>query len=43
VATLGTLSGDGFTGPAIIVVGEVVRFATTGEMRAAETKQAKAA
>jgi uroporphyrin-III C-methyltransferase len=35
VATLGTLTADGFTGPAIIVVGEVVRFATTGEMRAA--------
>jgi uroporphyrin-III C-methyltransferase len=27
VATLGTLSGEGFTGPALIVVGEVVRFA----------------
>ena len=27
VATLGTLLGDGFTGPALIVVGDVVRFA----------------
>ncbi len=27
VATLGTLHGDGFAGPALIVVGEVVRFA----------------
>jgi uroporphyrin-III C-methyltransferase len=27
VATLGTLSGEGFAGPALIVVGEVVRFA----------------
>jgi uroporphyrin-III C-methyltransferase len=27
VATLGTLSADGFAGPALIVVGEVVRFA----------------
>ncbi len=27
VATLGTLSGDGFAGPALIVVGDVVRFA----------------
>jgi uroporphyrin-III C-methyltransferase len=27
VATLGTLSGDGFAGPALIVIGDVVRFA----------------
>lgn len=27
VATLGTLSGEGFTGPALIVIGDVVRFA----------------
>ncbi len=27
VATLGTLRGDGFAGPSLIVVGEVVRFA----------------
>lgn len=27
VATLGTLSGEGFAGPALIVVGDVVRFA----------------
>jgi uroporphyrin-III C-methyltransferase len=39
VATLGTLSGDGFSGPALIVIGEVVRFA-----RAADTmRRAKAA
>src|SRR6185369_17792233 len=39
VATLGTLSGDGFTGPALIVIGDVVRFA-----REAQTEpKAKAA
>jgi len=27
IATLGTLSGDGFAGPALIVIGDVVRFA----------------
>jgi uroporphyrin-III C-methyltransferase len=27
VATLGTLSGEGFAGPALIVIGDVVRFA----------------
>jgi uroporphyrin-III C-methyltransferase len=39
VATLGTLTADGFTGPAIIVVGEVVRFARA----AASVRRAKAA
>ena len=39
VATLGTLSGEGFTGPALIVIGDVVRFARA----AAVTAQAKAA
>ena len=39
VATLGTLSGEGFAGPALIVIGEVVRFARAA---AAEVK-AKAA
>lgn len=44
VATVGTLCGEGFTGPALIVIGEVVRFARAGvEMRAAAAKQAKAA
>ena len=33
VATLATLSGDGFTGPALFVIGDVVRFA---RMEAAE-------
>ena len=39
VATLGTLSGDGFAGPALIVVGDVVRFARV----AAAAPKAKAA
>jgi uroporphyrin-III C-methyltransferase len=39
VATLGTLSGEGFAGPALIVIGDVVRFARA----AAATVQAKAA
>jgi len=39
VATLGTLSGDGFAGPALIVVGDVVRFARV----AVATAKAKAA
>ena len=43
VATLGTLSAAGFSGPALIVVGDVVRFATTGEMRAAASTHARAA
>ena len=43
VATLGTLSAAGFSGPALIVVGDVVRFAKTGEMRAAELPRARAA
>lgn len=43
VATLATLSGEGFTGPALIVIGEVVRFANAGQTRAAETPKAKAA
>jgi uroporphyrin-III C-methyltransferase len=39
VVTLGTLSGDGFAGPALIVIGDVVRFARVeGEMRAASPK-----
>jgi uroporphyrin-III C-methyltransferase len=43
VATLGTLRGEGFAGPALIVIGDVVRFAKTGEMRAATESSAKAA
>src|SRR6185369_6153770 len=39
VATVGTLSGEGFSGPALIVIGDVVRFARV----AAAAKQAKAA
>jgi len=39
VATLGTLSGDGFAGPALIVIGDVVRFARV----AAAVPAAKAA
>jgi uroporphyrin-III C-methyltransferase len=36
VATLGTLSGEGFAGPALIVIGDVVRFAhvTATELKA---------
>ena len=43
VATLGTLSAAGFSGPALIVVGDVVRFATTRKMRAAAELHARAA
>ena len=43
VATLGALSAAGFSGPALIVVGDVVRFAKTGEMRAAAELSARAA
>jgi uroporphyrin-III C-methyltransferase len=39
IATLGTLSADGFSGPALIVVGDVVRFARV----AAAQPQARAA
>ncbi len=40
VATLGTLSGEGFAGPALIVIGDVVRFARVeSEMRAATPKE----
>ena len=39
VATLGALSGDGFSGPALIVIGDVVRFARV----AAAVPTAKAA
>ena len=39
VATLGTLTGEGFTGPALVVVGEVVRFAQV----AAHEQRARAA
>jgi len=38
VATLGSLSAEGFRGPAVVVVGEVVRFA-----REAVEKKARAA
>ena len=43
VATLGTLSAAAFSGPALIVVGDVVRFARTDEMRAAAELSARAA
>ena len=36
VTTLGRLSGAGFSGPAIIVIGEVVRFAKLGTLQAKE-------
>jgi uroporphyrin-III C-methyltransferase len=38
VATLGTLSGDGFAGPALIVIGDVVRFARIGSQTRAVTE-----
>jgi siroheme synthase len=38
LATLGTLSGEGFAGPALIVIGDVVRFARVkGETRTPAT------
>jgi uroporphyrin-III C-methyltransferase len=44
VATLGTLSGVGFGGPALIVIGDVVRFASVrDEMQAATGLKEKAA
>lgn len=43
VATLGTLSGDGFTGPALIVIGDVVRFARVAVAAPAAFAPAKAA
>jgi len=36
LATLAALSGDGFEGPALIVIGEVVRFARTALVNHAE-------
>jgi uroporphyrin-III C-methyltransferase len=43
VATLGTLSNDGFSGPALIVIGEVVRFAAARKTCAADGRKARAA
>ena len=43
VATIGTLGGEGFAGPALIVIGDVVRFAKAGDMRAAANKRSRAA
>ena len=42
IATLATLSGEGFAGPALVVVGDVVRFATAARHPAARP-EAKAA
>ena len=36
VATLGELSTEGFSGPALVVIGEVVRFAKLGTLQAKE-------
>jgi len=43
VATVGTLSNDGFSGPALIVIGEVVRFAAARKTCAADARKARAA
>jgi len=43
VATLGTLSGDGFAGPALIVIGDVVRFARMAAAAPAAPMPARAA
>jgi uroporphyrin-III C-methyltransferase len=43
VATLGTLHGDGFAGPALIVIGDVVRFARVAAAAPAAFAPAKAA
>ncbi len=45
LATLGTLSGEGFTGPALIVIGDVVRFARVAAANpvATATRNSKAA
>jgi uroporphyrin-III C-methyltransferase len=40
VATLGTLDSDGFAGPALIVIGEVVRFARANTATATKAKAA---
>ena len=36
VSTLGELSAEGFSGPALVVIGEVVRFAKLGTLQAKE-------
>jgi uroporphyrin-III C-methyltransferase len=43
VATLGTLRGDGFSGPALIVIGDVVRFARAEVEVPATAPKARAA
>jgi len=43
VATLGALRASGFASPAIIVIGDVVRFARNRDMRAAAELRARAA
>jgi siroheme synthase len=32
IATVGTLTGEGFTGPALVVVGDVVRYARSAAL-----------